>query len=47
MVVLGVILLLLGVIFGIGILWTIGLILVIVGLILWLVPIGGSRHRYY
>jgi hypothetical protein len=35
MIVLGVILLILGFVFGIGILWTIGIILVVLGLIFW------------
>lgn len=48
MIVLGLILLLLGVL-GIGpsILTTIGIILIIVGLILNLVPVGGTRRRVY
>jgi hypothetical protein len=25
----------------------IGAILIVVGLILWFVPVGGARHRYY
>jgi hypothetical protein len=47
MVILGIVLLLIGLIAGIPILTTIGVILVIVGLILWFVPIGGTRRRYY
>lgn len=47
MIVLGVILLLIGLIAGIGILTTIGAILAIVGLVLNLVPIGGTRRRVY
>ena len=51
MIVLGLILLLLGLIFGIGILWTIGIILVVVGLILLLLgrsgrAIGGRAHYW-
>jgi hypothetical protein len=47
MIVLGVILLLIGLIAGIPILTTIGAILAIVGLVLNLVPIGGTRRRVY
>jgi hypothetical protein len=51
MIVLGLILLLLGLIFGIGILWTIGIILLVVGLILLLLgrsgrAIGGRAHYW-
>ena len=35
MILLGVLLLILGFVFGIGILWTIGIILIVVGVILW------------
>ena len=47
MVVLGLILLLIGWLTGINILWVIGIILLIVGLILWFVPVGGRTRRYY
>ncbi len=51
MIVLGLILLILGFILGIGILWTIGIILIVVGLVLWLLgsmgrAVGGRRHYY-
>src|SRR4051794_41240456 len=46
-VVLGIILLLLGLLASIPILTTLGVILVVVGLVLNLVPIGGTRRRYY
>lgn len=46
MVVLGIILLIIG-FFTSPILITIGAILIVVGLILNLVPIGGSTRRYY
>lgn len=51
MIILGVILLILGLIFGVGILWTIGIILIVVGAILYLLgatgrAIGGRRHYY-
>jgi hypothetical protein len=47
MVVLGIILLLLGLLAGIPILTTLGVILVVVGLVLNFVPVGGTRRRYY
>ncbi len=51
MIVLGIILLVVGYLLGIGILWTIGIILVVVGAILALLgavgrPIGGRRYYY-
>jgi hypothetical protein len=50
-IVLGVILLILGVVFGAGILWTIGLILIAVGIILAILgmmdrAVGPRRHYY-
>ena len=47
MVILGVVLLIIGVVADIPVLLTIGIILAIVGLILNLVPIGGTRRTYY
>jgi hypothetical protein len=47
MVILGLILLIIGLVASINILWIIGLILIIVGLVLNLVPVGGSRRRWY
>jgi hypothetical protein len=47
MVILGVILLIIGLIAGISILWLIGLVLVVVGLVVNLVPMGGTRRRWY
>lgn len=47
MIVLGLILLIIGLLAGIPILTTIGAILLVVGLVLNLVPIGGSRRRVY
>ena len=47
MVILGLILLIIGLVAGIGILTIIGAILLVVGLVLNLVPIGGTRRRYY
>ncbi len=51
MIVLGVILLLIGFIAGISILWTIGLILVVVGAVLFLLgstgrAVGGRKHYW-
>jgi uncharacterized protein DUF6131 len=51
MIVLGLICLILGLVFGIGILWTIGLILLVVGLILAVLgtmdrAVGGRRHYW-
>ncbi|TDU74084.1 MULTISPECIES: DUF6131 family protein [unclassified Streptomyces] len=51
MIILGVILLIIGFVAGISILWTIGLILVVVGLILWLLgavghAVGGRKHYW-
>ncbi|MFB7171755.1 DUF6131 family protein [Streptomyces sp. NPDC056254] len=51
MIVLGVILLIIGFVTGISILWTIGVILVVIGLVLWLLgalghAVGGRKHYY-
>ena len=51
MMLLGLILLLIGLVTGVGILWTIGLVLVIVGLVLMLLgrsgrTIGGRAHYW-
>ena len=51
MIILGIILLVAGFLFKISILWTIGIILVVVGLVLMLMgraghAIGGRRHYY-
>jgi len=51
MVVLGVILLVVGYVVGIAILWTIGIILVVLGAVLWLLgslghAVGGRRHYW-
>ncbi|MFJ3877744.1 MULTISPECIES: DUF6131 family protein [unclassified Streptomyces] len=51
MIILGVILLIVGYVAGIAILWTIGIILVLVGLVLWILgsvghAIGGRRHYW-
>ena len=47
MIVLGLVLLLIGLLVGPPILTTIGIVLVVVGLILNLVPMGGTRRRVY
>ena len=51
MIVLGVVLLVIGFVTGIPIAWTIGMILLVVGLVLWLLgamghPVGGRKHYY-
>jgi hypothetical protein len=51
MIILGLLLLLLGIILGVGILWTIGLILIVVGVILWILgsmdrAVGPRRHYW-
>ncbi len=47
MVVLGLILLLIGLLAGVPLATTIGLVLVLVGLVLNFVPMGGTTRRYY
>ncbi|MFF4186720.1 DUF6131 family protein [Streptomyces sp. NPDC001691] len=51
MIVLGIILLVVGYVAGISILWTIGIILLVIGAILWLLgsvghAVGGRRHYW-
>ncbi|MCX4804117.1 MULTISPECIES: DUF6131 family protein [Streptomyces] len=51
MIVVGLILLLVGFLTGISILWTIGIILLVVGAVLWILgsvghAVGGRRHYY-
>ncbi|EME15361.1 DUF6131 family protein [Rhodococcus triatomae] len=51
MIVLGLILLLVGFLTGISILWTIGIVLVIVGAVLWILgatgrAVGGRKYWY-
>jgi hypothetical protein len=51
MIVLGVVLLILGYIFGIPLLWTLGIVLLVIGAILWILgsvgrPVGGRRYWY-
>ncbi|MFD8205962.1 DUF6131 family protein [Streptomyces sp. NPDC059695] len=51
MILLGVILLVIGFIAGISILWTIGIILVVIGAVLWILgaaghAVGGRKHYW-
>ncbi len=51
MIAVGLICLILGFVLGIGILWTIGIILLVVGAVLWVLgavgrPVGGRRYWY-
>lgn len=51
MIILGVILLIAGFVFGINLLWTLGLILIVVGVVLMLLgrtgrAVGGRAHYY-
>lgn len=51
MIVLGIVLLIVGYLLAVPILWTIGIILVIVGLALWILgslghAVGGRRHYF-
>ncbi|MFJ9680788.1 DUF6131 family protein [Streptomyces sp. NPDC101194] len=51
MIVLGVILLVIGLVAGISILWTIGVVLVVIGIALWILgavghAVGGRRHYW-
>jgi hypothetical protein len=51
MIILGIILVILGALFDIGILWTLGIIAIVVGAILWILgaigrPIAGRPHYY-
>lgn len=51
MIILGAVLLILGLIFGINILWTIGIILMVIGAVFWILgsvgrPVGGRRAWY-
>lgn len=51
MIALGVLLLILGFVFGIQILWSIGIVLLVIGAVLWILgsvgrPVGGRRHWY-
>jgi hypothetical protein len=51
MIVFGIILLILGFLFGVGILWTIGIILIVLGVIFWVLgsmdrAVMGRRYWY-
>ena len=51
MLILGVILLVLGLVFGVSILWTLGIIVLLVGAVFWVLgstgrPVGGRRYWY-
>ncbi|MGW0883424.1 DUF6131 family protein [Streptomyces sp. NPDC002671] len=51
MIIVGIILLLIGLLTGIGILWTIGLVLVVIGIVLWVLgsaghAVAGRRHYW-
>ncbi|MEU0053300.1 DUF6131 family protein [Streptomyces sp. NPDC006309] len=51
MIALGVLLLILGFLFHIGILWTVGVIVLVIGAILWVLgsvghAVGGRRHYW-
>ncbi|MFI5531992.1 DUF6131 family protein [Kitasatospora sp. NPDC051853] len=51
MIVLGVILLVIGFVTGIGVLWSIGIALILIGLILWIAgsvghAVGGRNHYW-
>ncbi|HEV7581901.1 MAG TPA: DUF6131 family protein [Mycobacterium sp.] len=51
MIVLGIVLLILGYLFTIPLLWTIGIVLIVIGAVLWVLgsvgrPVGGRRYWY-
>lgn len=51
MIILGIVLLVIGFVTGIAIVWSIGLIVLVIGLVLWLLgalghAVGGRRHYY-
>ncbi|WP_406379136.1 DUF6131 family protein [Streptomyces sp. NBC_01618] len=51
MIILGVILLVIGLVAGISILWTIGIVLVAIGIVFWVLgavghAVGGRRHYW-
>ena len=51
MIILGIILLIVGFVFKISILWTIGIVLLVIGAVLWILgrmghAVGGRRHYY-
>jgi len=51
MILLGLLLLVLGIVLGIGILYTIGIVLIVIGAVLWILGsmqrgVGGRRHYW-
>jgi hypothetical protein len=51
MIILGIVLLVIGFVTGIAIVWSIGLIVLVIGLVLWLLgtlghAVGGRRHYF-
>ncbi|MFE5854348.1 DUF6131 family protein [Streptomyces sp. NPDC056500] len=51
MIILGLILLIIGLVAGLGVLWTIGIILLAIGVVLWALgalghAVGGRRHYW-
>lgn len=51
MIVLGIVLLILGYVFAIPLLWTIGIILIVIGAVMWVLgavgrPVAGRRYWY-
>jgi len=51
MITFGIVLMLIGLLLGVPVLWSLGVILVVVGLVLWILgaaghAIGGRRHYY-
>ncbi|WP_192830001.1 DUF6131 family protein [Mycobacterium sp. UM_Kg1] len=51
MIGLGLLLLILGLVFGVYVLWAIGIVLLVIGAVFWLLgragrPVGGRRHWY-
>jgi hypothetical protein len=51
MIILGIVLLLLGFLLGVPILWTLGIVLVVIGVVLMILggigrPVAGRRHYY-
>jgi hypothetical protein len=51
MILIGVVLMILGLLTGYAILWSVGILVVIIGLVLWLLgalghAVGGRRHYY-
>ena len=51
MILLGILLLLLGLVLGIGILYTLGIVLIVIGAVLWVMGsmqrgVGGRRHYW-